>query len=176
MSGEPSALEISIGEILTKIMADRQFSIGIQASPTGELQAFSSTGCHSSRVNPTIEKRSKHHDELANVKHVSSFLPDYIPPLAGAVNRDSIPHDFEYTLITAYIPKGICVVGTQLGQIPALKNNDFNLDNIKNYAMLTPHKYLMKTTRKKPRIVSQLWIRELAHSTILNVMKIPHFG
>jgi hypothetical protein len=34
----------------------------------------------------------------------------------------------------------------------------------------------MKMTGKKPRIVSQPWIKELAQSTILNVMKIPHFG
>jgi hypothetical protein len=155
MSGEPSALEISVGEILTKIMADRQFSVGIQASSTGGLQASPSTGHHSSHANPTTEKRSKHHDDLANAKQIPSVLPDYIPPLAGAVNRDNIPHDFEYTLITAYIPKGIHIVGTQLGQIPALKNNDFNLDDRKNYAMLTPHRYLMKTTGKKPHIVSQ---------------------
>jgi hypothetical protein len=57
-----------------------------------------------------------------------------------------------------------------------LKNNDFNLGDIKNYAMLAPHRYLMKTTGKKPHIVSQPWIKELAQSMILNVMKIPHFG
>jgi hypothetical protein len=78
------------------------------------------------------------------------------------VNRDNIPWDFEYMLITAYIPKGIRVVGTQLGHIPTLKNNEFNLGDRKNHAMLAPHRYLMKTTRKKPRIVSQPWIKELA--------------
>jgi hypothetical protein len=45
-----------------------------------------------------------------------------------------------------------------------------------NYVMLRPHWYLMKTTRKKPRIVSQSWIKELTQSMILNVMNIPHFG
>jgi hypothetical protein len=63
-----------------------------------------------------------------------------------------------------------------LGQIPSLKNNDFNLGDRKNYAMLAPHRYLMKMTGKKARIVSQPWIKELAQSMILNVMKIPHFG
>ena len=67
------------------------------------------------------------------------ILPDYISPLAGVVNHGNIPQDFEYTLITAYIPKGICVVGSQLGQIPLLKNNDFNLGDKNNYTMLTPH-------------------------------------
>jgi hypothetical protein len=103
-------------------------------------------------------------------------LSNYIPPLADAVNRDNIPQDFEYTLITAYLPKGIRVVGPQLGHIPVLKNNDFNLRDKKKYAMLAPHRYLMKTTGKKLRIVSQPWIKELAQSTILNVMKIPQFG
>jgi hypothetical protein len=64
-------------------------------------------------------------------------------------------------LITAYILKGICIVGTQLGQIPSLKNNDFNLGDRKNHAMLVPHRYSMKTIRKKPHIVSQPWIKEL---------------
>jgi hypothetical protein len=91
------------------------------------------------------------------------------------VSRDSVPHDFEYTLITAYLPKGIHVVGPQLGLIPALKISDFNLGDRKNYAMLAPHRYLTKTTGKKPKIVPQSWIKEIARSTILNVMKIPHF-
>jgi hypothetical protein len=79
------------------------------------------------------------------------------------------------TLITAYLLKGILIVGPQLGMILALKISDFNLDDRKNYAMLTPHHYLMKTTGKKPKIVPQPWIKEIAWSTILNIMKIPHF-
>jgi hypothetical protein len=58
------------------------------------------------------------------------------------VNRDKIPWDYEYILITTYIPKGIRVVGSQLGKIPSLKNNEFNLGDRKNYAMLAPHRYL----------------------------------
>jgi hypothetical protein len=107
---------------------------------------------------------------------MSSVLPDYILHLAGAVNRNNIPCDFEYMLITAYMLKGIHVVGSQLGHIPTLKNNEFNIGDIKNYTMLLPHRYLMKMTGKKPHIVSQLWIKEISQSTILNVMKIPHFG
>jgi hypothetical protein len=83
---------------------------------------------------------------------------------------------FKYTLITAYLLKGIRAVGPQLGLIPDLKINDFNLGNKKNYALLSPHRYLTKTTRKKLKIVLQLWIKEIARSTILNMMKIPHFG
>jgi hypothetical protein len=49
-------------------MADRHFSIGIQASSTGGLQASPSIGCISRRANPTTEKRSKHHDDMANAK------------------------------------------------------------------------------------------------------------
>jgi hypothetical protein len=72
--------------------------------------------------------------------------------------------------------KGIRAVGPQLGLIPALKISDFNLGDRKNYAMLAPHRYLTKMTGKKPKIVPQSWIKEIARSTILNVMKIPHFG
>jgi hypothetical protein len=122
------------------------------------------------------EQRSKHRDDLANAKKISSILPDYIPPLVGMVNRDNIPHEYEYTLTTTYIPKGIHVVGSQLGKIPLLKNNDFNLNDIINYAMLEPHRYLTNKTGKKPRLVSQPWIKDLAQSNVLNVMNIPHFG
>jgi hypothetical protein len=34
----------------------------------------------------------------------------------------------------------------------------------------------MKTTGKKPKIVPQLWIKDIMRLMILNVMKIPHFG
>jgi len=58
-----------------------------------------------------MEKRSKHHDDLVNTKQILSILPDYIPPLAGVVSHDNVPHDFEYTLIMTYLPKGIHAVG-----------------------------------------------------------------
>jgi hypothetical protein len=122
------------------------------------------------------EKQSKHRDDLANVKLIPSVMPDYIPPLAGAVSRDIILRDFKYTLIIVYLPKGICVVGTQIGLILDLKINEFNLGDRKNYALLSPHKYLKKTSGKKSKIVPQPWTKEIARSTILKVMKIPHFG
>jgi hypothetical protein len=176
MSGEPNDFEKSVEEVLRKLMADRPVSEGIQASSTRGLQASPSTGRRSTRINPVTEQRSKHHSDLANAKQIPSILPEYILPLAGTVNHDSIPHDFEYSVFTAYILKGIHIVGSQLGKIPLLKHNDFNLGDQKNYAMLAPHRYLMKTTRKKPHLIPQPWIKELAQSTILNVMKILHFG
>jgi hypothetical protein len=96
------------------------------------------------------------------VNQIPLVFPKYIPPLAGAVNHDSLPRDFEYKLITTYIPKGIRVVGTQLGHISALKKNEFNVGYMKNYVMLALHRYLMRTTGKNPHIVSQSWIKELA--------------
>jgi len=98
-------------------------------------------------------------------------LPNYIPPLVGMVSRDSVPRDFDYTLITTYLPKGIHV----LGLIPALKISDFNLKYRKNYAMLAQHHYLTKMIGKNPKIVPQPWFKEIARSMILNIMKIPHF-
>jgi hypothetical protein len=146
--------------------------VGIQASSFGRLQASPLTGQHSGL---TVVKQRKHHDDLANVKQISSVLPKYILPLAGTMNHDSIPRDFEYTLITAYIQKWIRIDGPQLGHMLSLKNNDFNLRDKKNYVMLAPHRYLMRMTGKNSCIVFQSWIKELVQSTILNVMKIPHF-
>jgi hypothetical protein len=62
-----------------------------------------------------------------------------------------------------------------LGLIPALKINNFNLGDKNNYATLAPHRYLMNMTRKNPKIVPQSWIKDIVRSTILNMMKIPHF-
>jgi hypothetical protein len=172
---ELSTVEKSVEEILIDLMAEKVMSAGVQASSTRGLQASPSTARRSGPSRTATEKRSKHHDDLANAKLIPSVLPDYIPPLAGTVSRDSIPRDFDYTLITAYLPKGIHTVGPQLGQILMLKISDFNLGDRKNYGMLAPHKYLTKTMGKKPKIVPQPWTMDIARSTILNVMKIPHF-
>jgi hypothetical protein len=111
-----------------------------------------------------------------NTKLIPLVLPDYILPLAGMVSHDSVPGYFEYTLITTYLSKGIRAVGPQLGLILALKISDFNLGDRNNYGMLVPYRYLTKMTGKNPKIVSQLWIKEIARTTILNIMKTPHFG
>jgi hypothetical protein len=174
MSGDLSAVEKSVEEILIELMAEKFTSVGVQASSMAGLQASPSNARRSSRT--TTEKRNKHRDDLANAKLIPSVLPDYIPPLAGVVSHDNVPRDFEYTLITTYLPKGIRAVGPLLGLIPALKISDYNLGDQKNYAMLAPHRYITKTTRKKLNIVPQPWIKEIARSTILNGMKIPHFG
>jgi hypothetical protein len=60
--------------------------------------------------------------------------------------------------------------------IPALKISDFILGHHHNHEILALHRYLMKMNGKKPKIVSQPWIKELMISTILNVMNIPHFS
>jgi hypothetical protein len=42
--------------------------------------------------------------------------------------------------------------------------------------MLAPYKYLMKTKGNNSKIVPQQWTMNLAQYTLLNVMKILHFG
>jgi len=105
------------------------------------------------------EKRSQHRDDLANAKLILSVFPNYISPLVGMASCDNFPREFEYTLITTYLPKGICVVGSQMGLIPDLKINDFNLGDRKNYVMRAPHKYLKNTTGRKPKIAPQPWTK-----------------
>jgi hypothetical protein len=145
-------------------------------------QALSTIGFKSSpsttrRSNLTVtKKRSKHRDDLAKEKFIPSVLYDYIPPLYGMVSCGSFPRDFKYTLITTYLPKGIRAVELQLGLIPDIKISDFNLGDRNNYVFLAPHRYLTKTTGKKPKIVTQPWIKDIVKSTILNIMKIPCFG
>jgi hypothetical protein len=42
--------------------------------------------------------------------------------------------------------------------------------------MFTPYKYLNRTKGKNSNLIPQQWMMNLAQSTLLNVMKIPHFG
>jgi hypothetical protein len=100
-----------------------------------------------------IETRTKHRDDIANAKLILCILPIYIPHLSRKINCDSVPRDFEYTLITAYIPKGVRTVRANQDNLTALKFNDFNLGYHKTYSMLAPHKYLTKTKGRNPKIV-----------------------
>jgi len=88
-----------------------------------------------------------------NAKLIPSILPNYILPLAGAVSHESVPREFDYTLITVYLLKGIRAVGPHLGQIMTLNISDFNFGYHKNFGMLTPHKYLTKTKGKNSKII-----------------------
>jgi hypothetical protein len=181
MSEELSALEESAKEVLAdlrteKVMSERRMSAGVQASSTGGVQASPSTahGAGTSRI--TTEMRTKHRDDIVNAKLILSILPAYLPPLSGAINRDSVPRDFDYALVMTYLPKGIHTVRADQDKLAALKFSDFNLGDRKAYNMLAPHKYLTRTKGKNSKIIPQPWTQNLAQSTLLNVMKIPHFG
>jgi hypothetical protein len=110
MSDEISTAEKDVEEILIDLMAKKVMSVGIQASSTRGVQASPSTARGSGPSRAATEKRTKHRDDLENVKLIPSILPNYIPPLASVVSRDSVPRDFDYTIITAYLPKGIQAV------------------------------------------------------------------
>jgi hypothetical protein len=79
-------------------------------------------------------------------------------------------------MVTAYQSKGVRAVHADQDKLTTLKFSDFNLGDRKFYSMLTPHKYLTKTKGKNSKIVPQSWTQNLMQSTLLNVMKIPHFG
>jgi hypothetical protein len=79
-------------------------------------------------------------------------------------------------MVIVYLPKGIHAVQAQKDKIVALKFSDFNLGYCKNHSMLAPYKYLTRTKGKKSKIIPQPWMMNLTQTTLLNVMKIPHFG
>jgi hypothetical protein len=161
MLDELNAVENLVEEILIDLMTERVMSIGVQDSLTLGVQASPSTtyGSRPSRV--AVGKRTKHRDDLANTKLIPSIPPDYIPSLAIMMNCDSVPRDFDYTLVTAYLPKGICTGKTQPNNIMTLKINDFNLRDRKNFNMLDPHRYLTRTKGKNSRIIPQPWTMDL---------------
>jgi hypothetical protein len=143
MSDELSAAEKIVEEVLIdlmteRVMSEREMSASIQASSTRGLQASPSTAHGAGSSRPSAEKRTKHRDDLANAKLIPSILSDYIPPLVGAVSRDSVPREFEYTMVTAYLPKGIRTVRAQQDKITALKFSDFNLGDRKKLQYACP--------------------------------------
>jgi hypothetical protein len=149
MSKELSALKESVKEVLIdlmteRFMSERVMSMGVQESSTRGVQASPLTAHGAEPSRPSVEKRKKHKDDLENMKLIPTIFPDYIPPLAEAGSRDSVPSDFEYTMVTTYLLKGICTVCVQEDKIVALKFSDFNLEDFKNYSMLSPYKYLTK--------------------------------
>jgi hypothetical protein len=78
-------------------------------------------------------------------------------------------------LVTAYLLKGIHIVFIDQDKIAALKFSDFNLGDHKAYNMLSSHKYLTRMKDKNSKIIPQPWTQNLVQSTLINVMKIPHF-
>jgi hypothetical protein len=135
MSNELIASEKIVEEVLIDLMTERvmSMSIGIQASLMRGVQTSPSNSCGSGPSRPTVEKRTKHIDNLANVNLIPSILPNYILPLVGMVSHDSVLRYFENTIITMYLPKGICAVRVQKDKITTLKFSDFNLGDRKNH-------------------------------------------
>jgi hypothetical protein len=166
MSDELSAVEKVVEEVLIdlmdeRVMSKRRMSISVQASSTRGVQDSPSTARDVGPSRTMIETRTKHRDDIAIAKMIPCIFPVYIPPLSGKINRDSVPRDFEYTLITAYLPKGVCIVRADQDKITTLKFNDFNLGDRKTYNMLSLHKYLTKTKGINPKIVPQYWTQNL---------------
>jgi hypothetical protein len=113
MSDELSAIENSVEEVLIDLMVEKVMSAGIQASSMRGVQASLLTAQGSGPSRAAAEKRTKHRDDLANAKLILNILPDYILPLASVVSLNNVPRDFDYTLVTAYLSKGIRAVRTQ---------------------------------------------------------------
>jgi hypothetical protein len=149
MSDELTTVEESVTKVLLelmteRVMLERGMSTGIQASSTRGVAASPSTA-RAGSSQQVDEKRTKHRDDLANARLIPSILPTYLPPLSGDINRDSVPRDFDYDLVMTYLPKGIRTVQADQDKLVALKFSDFNLGDRKEYVMLSPNKYLMKT-------------------------------
>ena len=107
MLNDITIVEKSVEEILIDIMVEKVMFIGVQASSMRGVKASPSTACGFGPSQDAAEKRTKHRDDLENTKLIPSILPDYIPPLVSVVSHDSVPRDFNYTLITMYLLKGI---------------------------------------------------------------------
>jgi Ni,Fe-hydrogenase III large subunit len=80
MSEELSAVEESVKEVLIdlmteRVMSERVMSVGVQASSMRGVQASPSTARGSGPSRVVTEKRTKHRDDLENVKLIPTILP-----------------------------------------------------------------------------------------------------
>jgi hypothetical protein len=150
-------------------------STGVQASSIGGVQASPSTSRGAGTSRTTTKERRKHRDDIANAKLILSILPTYLPPLSSVVNQDSVPRYFYYALVTTYLPKGIRTVQSDQDKLATLNSSDFNLGDRKAYNTLASHKYLTRTKGTNLNIIPHPWTHNLAQSTLINVMNIPHF-
>jgi hypothetical protein len=115
MLNELNAVEKIVEEVLIdlmtkRLMFERVMSTSIQASLMRGVQSCPSTSRGDGPSQPSAEKRAKHKDDLENVKLILTILSDYILPLASVVSKDSVPRDIEYTMVTTYLLKRICIV------------------------------------------------------------------
>jgi hypothetical protein len=102
--------EVLIDLMTEQVMSETVMYVGVQASSKRGVQASPSTARGVEPYRPSAEKRTKHKDNLANTNLILTIFPDYIPPLADVVSRDSVLRDFEYTMVIAYLLKGIHAV------------------------------------------------------------------
>jgi hypothetical protein len=119
-------------------LSERRMSIGVQASSKRGVQVSPLT----TREHLGAERRTKNKDDIANGNLVPSILPAYIPPLSGEINRDNVPRYFEYTLVTAYLSKGVRTYCADQDKVTTLKFCDFNPRDHKFYSMLSLYNYL----------------------------------
>jgi hypothetical protein len=149
MSDKLSATEESVREVISslrieRVVSERGMSTEVQESSSrGVVSSPSTAQDGTSRID--AKSRTKNRDDVAKTKLVPTILPAYIPPLSGEINRDSFPRDFEYTLVTAYLPKGVRTYHVDQDKVTTLKFCDFNLGDRKAYNMLAPYKYLTRT-------------------------------
>jgi len=154
LSAAEKIVEEFIIDLMTKrIMFERVMYASIQASLMRGMKASPLNAHGSGSSHLSVEKTNKHIDDLSNAKLIPSILLDYIPPLAGAVSRDSVPREFKYIMITVYLPKGICSICAHQDKITVLNFSDFNLEDRKNYSMLSLYKYLTKKKGKNSKII-----------------------
>jgi hypothetical protein len=100
MSEELSVVKESVKEVLIdlmteRVMYERVISVGIQPSSTRGMQASPSTIRRARPSRPSVEKRTKHRDDLENAKMIPTIFLDYILLLSSVVSRDSVPRYFE---------------------------------------------------------------------------------
>jgi hypothetical protein len=88
ISDKLRVVEKDVEEVIINLMIERVMlmSKGVQASSTRGIPASPSTARGAGPSRPYDEKQTKHRDDLANAKLISSILPTYIPPLSGTVN------------------------------------------------------------------------------------------
>ena len=107
------------------------------------------------------------------------WLPAYVNLHQEGAPEVQLPRGAKYPLPLPPISEDVVEEGDLLANIPQLRYQDYNLQDLKKFPQFQPNRYLIRKIdpiTKVEKIVPHDWIANLASSGLLKLLKIPHFG
>jgi hypothetical protein len=76
-----------------------------------------------------------------------------VPPIKPTMEQVRLQKEDMYDMVTPMIPPGATIKGDILGAIGNLRYSDHDLEYLKKFPMLVPHKYLCKLMNLRSLVI-----------------------